>query len=270
MNLERHLEVLQSVVDSQIENGQPPPAGGPAQIEYYKEAIRTVYRMTAPAPGLSAGSMSEGSHAVDGRSISTPADSTATVARLRAAVVDSSPSPAPRRQGRQKSIQTTTPGPRDDSQPRPASTPPAALAPPSNSSPVGPPSSINSRRTGLESPVAMTTVELRNSSGLDAPPSRNPPDFHVIPQNRSPVPSQHDTSRLIRSATHPETGTMLPPPSPSRVRAPRSFRHQDQQVQTIQHLQNRNLTFPPSTTAAEFQTAGVTSIFNFSGISASH
>jgi hypothetical protein len=265
MNLERHLEVFQSVVEAQIENGQPPPAGGPAQIEYYKDAIRTVYRMTAPAPGSSAGSMSEGSHVVDGRSISTPADSTATPARLRAAVVDSSPSPAPRRQARQKSIQTTTPGPRDNSRSRPTSTPPAALAPPSNISPVGLPSSINSIRTELESPVAMTTGELRNLSGIDAPPSRNPPDFHVIPQNRSPVPSQHNTSRLKRSTTHPRTRTMLPPPSPSRVGAPRSFHHQDQQVQTMQHLRNENLTFPPSTTAAEFQTGGATSIFNFAG-----
>jgi hypothetical protein len=31
----------------------------------------------------------------------------------------------------------------------------------------------------------------------------------------------------------------------------------------MQHLRNENLAFPPSTTAAEFQTGGATSIFNF-------
>src|ERR1700712_4332422 len=124
-----HLEVLQAVVESQVERCQPPPAGLAEQIEYYKEAFRTVYRISAPAPGSNTASMSEVSQPDDGRYISTSADSTSTAARSRAIAIESSPSPAPRRQGRQKSIQTATPGTPADSQSRPTSTPtPAALA----------------------------------------------------------------------------------------------------------------------------------------------
>ncbi|KAN0119551.1 hypothetical protein V8E51_001759 [Hyaloscypha variabilis] len=221
-NLERHLEMLQTVVESQIENGQPPPTGWPEQIAYYQEAIRTVYRITAPAPGSSAGWMSEGSHPINGRpnSTSTPADSTGTAARILAIAIDSSPSPGPHQAGRQKNVQAATPRTPVDSRSRAISaSTPAAFALPSNLLPVAPHSSADNSGTKGGSPLIMRSGELSNSSGLEATPVLNSPDFPMRPQPPSPVPTQHEAARLTRSATHP--GTMLPPPS--RSRAGRSF-----------------------------------------------
>lgn len=248
------------MVESQVEHDQPPPADIAEQIEYYKEAIRKVYQITAPAPGSNAGSMSEAFHPADGRSISTPADSTATAARSRTTAVDSSPSPRPRQHGRQKIIQAATPRTPADTQSRPTSTPtPATFALPPTLSSVRSPCSADIRGAEGESPVVMTSGELPNTAGREAPPTHNSPDFQIIPQNPSPVPSQHETSRLTRSATHP--GTMMPPPSRGRVA--RSFGSQNPRQQTMQHLQNRNLTFPPNTTPSEFPSGAATSLFNF-------
>jgi hypothetical protein len=223
------------------------------QIEYYKDAIRKVYQITAPAPGSNAGSMSEASHPVDGRSISTPADSTATAAQSRATAVNSNPSPRPHQHERQKIIQEVTPRTPADSQSRPTSIPtPATFTLPPTLSSVRLPCSADIRGAEGESPVVMTSGELMKPLGHEAPPTHNPPDFQIIPQNLSPV-------RLTRSATHP--GTMMPPPSRGRVA--RSFDTQNPRQQNMQHLQNRNLTFPPSTTPSEFPSGAATSLFNF-------
>jgi hypothetical protein len=264
LNLERCLEVFQAVVESQVEHQQPPPADITEQIEYYKDAIRKVYQITAPAPGSNAGSISESSHPVDSRSISTPADSTATAARSRATAVDSSPSPRPHQHGRQKIIQVTTPRTTADSQSRPTSTPtPVTFALPPTLSSVRSPCSADIRGAEGESPVVMRSGELPNSSGREAPPTHNPPNFQIIPQNPSPVPPQHETSRLTRSATHP--GTMMPPPSRGRVA--RSFSSQNPPQQSMQHVQNRTLTFPPSTTPSDFPSSADSSLFNFPAFS---
>jgi hypothetical protein len=251
------------MVESQVEHDQPPPADIAEQIEYYKDAIRKVYQITAPAPGSnagSAGSMSEASHPVDGRSISTPADSTATAAQSRATAVNSNPSPHPRQHRRQKIIQEATPRTPADSQLRPTSTPtPATFTLPLTLSSVRSPCSADIRGAEGESPVVMRSGELTKSSGREAPPTHNPPDFQIIPQNLHSVPSQHEAARLTRSATHP--GTMMPPPSRGRVA--RSFDTQNLQQQSMQHLQNRNLIFTPSTTPSEFPSGAAASLFNF-------
>jgi hypothetical protein len=204
--------------------------------------------------------MCEASHPAEGRSISTPADSTATAARSRVTAIDTSPSPHPRQHGGQKIIQAATPRTPTDSQSRPTSTPtPATFALPPTLPSIRSPYSADIRGAEGESPVVMRSGELPNIPGCEAPPTHNSPDFQIIPQNPSPVPSQHETSRLTRSATHP--GTMMPPPS--RVRVARSFGSQNPGQRTMQHLQNRNLTFTANTTPSEFPPGAATSLFNF-------
>jgi hypothetical protein len=50
-NLENYLGLFQGVLESQVTLGQLPPTDIIEQVEYYKEVIRKVYQITAPALG---------------------------------------------------------------------------------------------------------------------------------------------------------------------------------------------------------------------------
>lgn len=76
MNIERWLTIFQSVVESRVEQRQPPPEDIQQQIEYYKEAFRTVHRISQGRSDSHSGSRRNTSEPVDQRSESIPAPPT--------------------------------------------------------------------------------------------------------------------------------------------------------------------------------------------------
>jgi hypothetical protein len=72
---------------------QRPPADLGGQIDYYKDVIRTLFRLFLRLAASNPGPSSESSVPSDGRSISTPANSSMNIVPSRQNAVPSTPTP---------------------------------------------------------------------------------------------------------------------------------------------------------------------------------
>jgi hypothetical protein len=262
--------VFQSVVESKVEQNQPPPTDIPKQIDYYKDVIRVVYHITLPAPSSNSGSSIESSQPVDGRSVCTPAYSTANTVPSRPNAADSSPPPSIRQDGSTNRVDesATSTIPPGGSQSLQSSS--STFSAPLSGWPLRSPCSAETRGACGGSPVIMGSKQLRRVSGSDAaiasPSPHRALDFQarnqLMSQNSSSVPSQSGTTMQIHSEIN--AGTMMPPPSRSRL-AP-SISSQNTEPQPMQHFQALPPPFPLGNMAPGFASNDSTSLFNFPGM----
>lgn len=259
--------MFQSVIESKVEQNQPPPTDIPKQVDYYKDIIRVVYHITLPTPGSNSGSSSESSQPVDGRSVSTPAYSTVNTIPSRPNATDSSTPPNLCQGGSTNRVDesATSTIPHGGSQSLHCS--PSTFSAPSSGSPLRSPCSAETRGACGESPVIMKSGQLRRASGSDtaiiSPSPHRTLEFQArnqpVSQNSSSVPSQSGTTIPIHSEIN--TGIMMPPPSRSRL-AP-GISSQNTEQQPMQHFQARPLQFPLGSMAPGFASNDSTSLFSF-------
>jgi hypothetical protein len=250
--------VFQSVVESKVQQNQPPPTDIPKQIDYYKDIVRMVYRIALPTPGSNSGSGFESSQPVDGRSVSTPAYSTAnTVPNLRQGVSLN--------RAHELATSTMPPGGSPLLQ---------SFSSTFSASPSGPslrsPCSTEARSASEESTVITRSGQLQKPSGSDAaiisPSPRRPLDFQAraqpMSQNSSSVPSQSGTTMPIHSGIN--AGTIMPPPL-RRGLTP-GISTQNTKQHSMQHFQDRPLHFSLDDMAPCFDSNDSTTLFNFTSM----
>lgn len=252
------------MVESKVEQNQPPPTDISEQIDYYKDVVRLVYHIALPAPSSNSGSSSGSSQPADGRSVSTPAYSTANTTSRHPNATDSSPPPSlhqDKSTDRVSESATSTISSRG-SQSLQSSSP--TFSPPPSGLSLRSPCSAETRGAFGE---FMGSGQLRRASGSDAAIDSLSPhrtlDFQArnqpMPQSSSSVPSQSGTAMPINFEIN--AGTMMPPPSRSRLAPGISSQSTDQQP--LQHFQAQPLHFPLSTMAPSFVPNDSPSPFNF-------
>jgi hypothetical protein len=251
--------VFQSVVESKVQQNQPPPTDIPKQIDYYKDIVRVVYRIALPTPGSNSGSSFESSQPVDERSVSTPAYSTANT-------LPNLPQGGSLNRTNELATSTIPPGGSPSLQ---------SFSSTFSASPSGPSMrslcSTETRSASEESTVIMRSGQLQRTPGSNAaiisPSPRRALDSQAraqpMSQNSSSVPSQGGTTMTIHSEIN--AATMMPPPL-RRGLAP-GISSQNTKQHPMQHFQDRPLPFSLDDMAPCFDSNDSTSLFNFPSMS---
>jgi hypothetical protein len=273
--------MFQITVESKVDNDQLPPSDLGDQIDYYKDVIRTIFRLFLRVPNSNPGASTASSIPSDGRSVSTPAGSSVNTSSNHHNPVPSTPTPNPL--GEESSGGLVVPN--DSTLRQPGnfplhSSPPNMVAPNSGiSAPLSrnSPCAAETRGAIGESPVIRNPQRRlsrqHTNTGSTYQPVvavqvRTPP----IPQTSVFISAQNGPGHALVVQSGTDARSMLPPPSPpKRGRSAMNFATQNAPQQLLpnkRHHPQRNQHQPAHSPAgshiSQFAAADSTPVFSFS------
>ena len=259
MKLERWLVMLQKLVETQVDQGRPPPADIPRQIDYYKDAFRTIHRIAITEsdsnPSLDSGQLA------DVRSVSTPVNSSANTFPRP----DSTPASLSQQRYASSGDSAHMALPLERSQSSGASQ--SIFAPPQLESSVRSPCSAETSGAIGEAPVIIAPVQSRRRSGHD-PSAISPSPRRIMEYQIQNTQTSHDSGLVASqnaSKTQPHSGmnAMRPPPRRSLPASTVSIQSMDQQV--LQQFNSQG-DFTLDHMTPMFDSNNTTGLFDFTGM----
>jgi hypothetical protein len=272
--------MFQTTVESKVDNHQLPPSDLGDQIDYYKDIIRTIFRLFLRVPNSNPEASTASSIPSDGRSVSTPAGSSVNTSSNRHNPVPSTPTPNPL--GEELSGDLVVP---NDSTLRQSGNFPLHSSSPNMVAPnsrISAPLSLNSpcaaetRGAVGESPVIgnpqrrlsrQHTNTVSTYQPVAAVQVRTPP----IPQTPVFISAQTGPGPALVAQSGTDARSMLPPSSPpKRRRSAMNFATQNIPQQLLpnqrhhpQRNQHQLAQSPAGSHVSQFAAADSTTVYSF-------